>query len=92
MAQVFFPDGKVVFVDASSPPHPKNTRYRLAVGRERWGETDEKVVKIQMEYDGKISGRRAPSYPFGTDDAFRVMTEVANLITAHRRSESDNEV
>jgi hypothetical protein len=34
-----------------------------------------------MVYDGKISGRRSPSYPTGTDDFQRVMTQVNELLS-----------
>jgi hypothetical protein len=34
-----------------------------------------------MVYEGKISGRRSPSYPIGTDDFQRVMTKVNELIS-----------
>ena len=86
MAKVFYPIGAPVFIAASNP-HPANTQYRLAIGEEDWG--DEKrvpVVKIQMVYDGKVSGRRAPSFPLGSDDAYRVMVQISNMIASNPRS------
>ena len=81
MAKTFFPNDKqTIYVDASDP-HPKNTKYKISIGLEHWGETNHEVVKIQMVYDGKISGRRSPSYPIGTDDFQRVMTKVNELIS-----------
>lgn len=39
------------------------TRYRVARGLEYWGEEPVDVLKVQVEYDRAISGRRSPSYP-----------------------------
>ncbi len=81
MAKTFFPNGKqTVYVDASDP-HPKNTQYKISIGLEYWGESNHEVVKIQMVYNGKISGRKSPSYPIDTDDFQRVMTKVNELIS-----------
>ncbi len=52
-----------VLVPASTP-HPPNTEYKISIGYEDWNNANPvKVLKIQMVYDGKISGRRSPSYP-----------------------------
>jgi hypothetical protein len=63
----------------ASPPHPPNTKYRVSIGHEYWGESIEEVEKVQMVYDGRVSGRRAPSYPVGSDDSQRVMEALAGL-------------
>jgi hypothetical protein len=78
MAKTFFPH-KFIEVNASEP-HPKNTKYKISIGTEIWNNANHEVVKIQMVYDGKIAGRRSPSYPLGTDDFQRVMQKVTELI------------
>jgi hypothetical protein len=83
MAKTFFPNDKqTLYVDASNP-HPKNTQYKISIGLEQWDDTNHEVVKIQMVYNGKISGRRSPSFPTGTDDFQRVMKKV-NELTLNR--------
>lgn len=78
--KIFQPqEGWMKFVDASSP-HPPNTRYRVAIGHELWPDKAPRVLKIQMEYDGVISGRRSPSFPIGTDDAERVLQAMRALL------------
>lgn len=76
--KVFHPQ-KAEFVKAS-PPHPDNTEYKVSLGTEFWDSTPVSVVKIQMVYDGKVEGRKSPSYPVGTDDFFRVNDAVNKLI------------
>lgn len=81
MAKTFFPYAdKTAYVEASAP-HPENTQYKISIGSEIWGGENYEVVKIQMVYDGVIAGRRSPSYPLGTDDYQRVMTELQKLVT-----------
>ena len=71
MAKTFFPEMHE-HVPASAP-HPPRTYYRVSIGLEEWGlEEYVPVVKVQMVYDGKISGRKPPSYPLGTDDFVKV--------------------
>ena len=60
MSKIFAPIDSV-FVPASAP-HPANTQYKISIGYEKWG-TPEKVLKIQMVYNGKLSCRRSDSYP-----------------------------
>ncbi len=80
MAKTFFPDDdKTAYIDASSP-HPENTQYKISIGSEVWDDKSHKVVKIQMVYNGAVSGRRSPSYPLGTDDYQRVNTKLQELI------------
>lgn len=62
MSKVFKP---IVFCRVpASLPHDQTAKYYVAIGVENW-ENDGKnlVIKIQMEYDGKRQGRKAPSYP-----------------------------
>lgn len=53
--------------------HPENTEYKVSIGYEN-NDGDENclVRKVQICYDGKISGRRSPSFPFVNDDWNRV--------------------
>ena len=83
MAKTFFPNDKQTFYIDASDPHPENTQYKISVGLEHWGESNHEVIKIQMVYNGKISGRRSPSYPIGTDDFQRVQAKV-NELTLNR--------
>ena len=70
MARVFFP--KVSKSIPASSPHPEGTEYMIAIGND--------VIKVQMVYNGKISGRKVPSYPIGSDDAERVYKTICELI------------
>ncbi len=78
MAKTFFPH-TYAEVNASAP-HPRNTKYKISIGTEVWGNANHEVVKIQMVYDGKIAGRRSPSYPVNTDDYKNVMNKVEELL------------
>lgn len=83
MAKTFFPH-KSVYVSAS-PPHPENTQYKISTGLEDWGDdVVHEVIKIQMVYDGAVSGRRSPSYPIGTDD-FQLVTAKLQEMLANRQ-------
>jgi hypothetical protein len=64
---------------SASEPHPANTFYKVSVGIEYWGETAHEVCKVQMVYDGEVSGRRSPSYPVHTDDFARVTGAMTRL-------------
>ncbi|HRO24375.1 hypothetical protein [Ottowia sp.] len=79
MAKIFHPRGTPVFLEASKP-HPEGTQYRLSIGEENWDGLMVGVIKVQMVYGGKVSGRRAPSFPLGTDDAYRVMVMISNMV------------
>lgn len=74
MSRVFYPR-KSIYVKASAP-HPAGTEYKVSIGDEEWDGYYHSVVKVQMVYDGKVAGRKSPSYPIGTDDA----TSVAKAI------------
>ncbi|WP_186431381.1 hypothetical protein [Clostridium sp. BSD9I1] len=69
MLKIFRADDYILV--KASEPHPANTAYRIAFGKEKWNK-DVPVFKIQMVYNGKVSGRRSPSYPQGSDDYERV--------------------
>lgn len=38
------------------------------------------VIKVQMMYDGKVAGRRSPSYPIESDDYCRAFDAIQSLI------------
>lgn len=77
--KIFHPQ-KSIMVKASHP-HPDNTEYKVSLGTEFWGSYPATVIKIQMVYDGKIEGRRSPSYPIGTDDYERVNVAIQKLMS-----------
>jgi len=68
-----------VYVPASHP-HPLNTQYKVSIGVEMWGCNPVEVIKIQMVYDGKVEGRKSPSYPASTDDFKNVNDAIVSLI------------
>lgn len=77
MSKVFFPTH---YIDVpASEPHAPNTAYRVAKGLEHWAEQPAYVYKIQMVYNGAVSGRRSPSYPEQSDDLERVLRALAEL-------------
>ena len=78
MAKVFYPKD-FILVDSKSSEHPPNTQYKVAIGAEDWNGRHVDVIKVQMVYDGRISGRRSPSYPIETDDYDRVHKAVLEL-------------
>lgn len=80
MSKIFKPV-ECIFVKASEP-HPINTEYRIAFGKEKWN-TDVLVFKIQMVYNGKVSGRRSPSYPKDSDDYERVQKAMNDLYSKY---------
>lgn len=59
-------------VDASKT-HGDEVEYFVAIGKEHWGKRETIVLKIQMSYGGKRSGRKAPSFPIDSDDWNRVI-------------------
>jgi hypothetical protein len=78
MARTFFPEK---FIDVpASPPHPPNTLYRVSIGSEQWGDVFTQVIKIQMVYDGVVSGRKSPSYPVGSNDFELVNSAVKDIL------------
>lgn len=78
MVKAFFP---IRYIDVeASAPHPPNTTYRVSKGWEHWGgENPVNVLKIQMCYGDKVSGRKAPSFPFGTKDSENVRTAIKEI-------------
>lgn len=68
-----------VLINASSP-HPLNTQYRVSVGNEFFDNVPQKVIMVQMVYNGKVEGRKSPAYPAGSDDFVRVSQAAAELL------------
>lgn len=77
MAQTFFPKESIRV--KASRPHI-DAEYVVSVGTEMWGSDAQQVIKVQMAYGGKISGRRSPSYPVGTNDYEQVNEAIKKLI------------
>jgi len=76
--RTFYPR-KTVSIPASEP-HPEGTMYKLSVGDEDWGDgTFQSVIKIQMEYNGKVAGRKSPSYPIGSADWKKVAEAIQQM-------------
>jgi len=80
MAKTYFPDPNRIATLDASPPHPAGTKYKISIGYEIW-DMNRAVVKIQMEYLGRVEGRKVPSFPLGTDDFQRVTTKAEELIS-----------
>ena len=79
MARVFYPRQSITI--PANAPHPEGTEYKISIGDEEWEGVFQTVVKVQMVYNGKIAGRKSPSYPIGTDDWKRVGDAVARLMS-----------
>ena len=64
----------------ASPPHPRGASYRVSIGLEYWEDgRPHRVEKVQMVYAGRVSGRRAPSYPADSPDHEHVSTALRRL-------------
>jgi hypothetical protein len=63
----------------ASPPHEGDPSYVVSYGVEHWDDATVYVYKVQMAYGGRVSGRKSPSFPDGTDDAERVAAALAQL-------------
>lgn len=77
-----------VFIPASLP-HPENSQYRISIGTEFFDNVPHKVIMIQMVYNGRIEGRKSPSFPIGTDDLMRVSTAANELF---QKNMGENEI
>lgn len=81
---------RLVELVAASRPHPPDTYYRVAIGPENWGGgCGEEMEKVQMVYGGRVAGRKAPSYPVGSDDAERVYQALERLRKRARAERRD---
>jgi len=63
----------------ASPPYPPNTLYRCSFGLEHWDDVTTYVFKVQMVYDGRVTGRKSPSYPAENDDLEKVLDAIRKL-------------
>ncbi len=77
MPNTFYPKRSVMI--PASKPHPENTQYKISIGEEDWDGKLQTVIKIQLVYNGKIAGRKAPSYPYDSDDAERVAAAIEQI-------------
>ncbi len=84
MVRVFFPKAHEDVL--ASKPHDQDAApaYRVAIGEEQWGEHFQPVLKVQMVYDGVVSGRKAPSFPIGTEDFERVVKAANRLLRQYK--------
>lgn len=78
MARTFYPRKSILV--AASEPHPEGTEYKISIGDEEWSEVYHSVIKIQMVYEGRVAGRKSPSYPSDSDDYFRVNEAIQELL------------
>lgn len=86
MAKTFFPK---MFIMVSAIIHPiLNTKFLLV--KKRGGQKRNPVIKVQMVYNGEITGGRSPSYPLGTNDFQRVMLAAEKLIV--KTQDTENEI
>lgn len=82
MPKVFFPVDYVMI--EASKPHPANTEYKVSFGHEDWDGKHIPIFKVQMVYNGKVSGRRSPSYPLNSNDYERVHHAIHKLMEKHK--------
>jgi hypothetical protein len=81
---------KSTYVNAS-PPHPENTQYKISIGFEKWGDKNILVSKVQIVYNGKVSGRKSPSYPIGSKD-YKIVYDELNKLIDEFMKENKNQV
>lgn len=77
MEKLFEPQSYIMV--PASAPHPNGTEYRVAIGPENWNGIKQRVIKIQMVYDNKVSGRKSPSFPIESCDWDKVQEAVNTL-------------
>ncbi|MCD4654456.1 hypothetical protein K8T06_11050 [bacterium] len=78
MAKTFFPE--ISELVPASPPHPKDTSYKVSIGLENMNDKYHPIVKIQMVYNGKVSGQKNPSFPINTNDYERIFQAIKKLL------------
>jgi len=76
--ETFFP--QLTETIPASPPHPPGTNYRMSVGWEQIAAEFSPVVKVEMEFKGKVLGQ-IPCFPFGSDDYERISGAIAELLS-----------
>jgi hypothetical protein len=78
MSKTFFPE--LYELIPASEPYSPGTEYKVSVGLEKWDDKYVPVTKVQMVFDGTISGAKSPSYPLGTEDHLKVARAVDRLV------------
>lgn len=78
MSKTFFPE--LYELIPASTPYPPGTKYKVSVGLEKWDDKYVPVVKVQMVFNGAVSGAKSPSYPLDTDDHLNVAQAIDRLI------------
>ncbi len=76
--ETFFPHESVSV--PAGPPHPPETDYIISFGLEEIRGAYIPVIKIQMAYKGKMTGK-APLFPVGSDDHQRVNRAIEELLS-----------
>ena len=64
----------------ASHPHPPGTNYKISIGLEQVDAGFSPVVKVEMEFNGKVLGQ-TPYFPLGSDDYDRINDAIAQLLT-----------
>jgi 2,4-dienoyl-CoA reductase-like NADH-dependent reductase (Old Yellow Enzyme family) len=64
----------------ASHPHPPGTNYKISIGLEQVDAGFSPVVKVEMEFNGKVL-RQTPYFPLGSDDYDRINDAIAQLLT-----------
>lgn len=78
MSKTFFPELYELIL--ASNPYPPGTEYKVSVGLEKWNDKYIPVIKVQMVFNGAVSGAKSPSYPLDTDDHLNVAQAIDRLI------------
>lgn len=78
MSKTFFPE--LYELIPASEPYSPGTEYKVSVGLEKWDDKYVPVTKVQMVFDGTISGAKSPSYPLGTEDHLKVARAIDRLV------------
>ena len=78
MSKTFFPE--LYELIPASEPYSPGTEYKVSVGLEKWDDQYVPVTKVQMVFDGTISGAKSPSYPLGAEDHLKVARAVDRLV------------
>jgi 2,4-dienoyl-CoA reductase-like NADH-dependent reductase (Old Yellow Enzyme family) len=76
-AETFFP--QVSEIIPASPPHQLGTNYLISIGLEQVAAGFSPVVKVEMEYNGKVL-EQTPYYPLNSDDYERVSSAIEELL------------
>jgi len=77
-AETFFP--QLIKTMPASHPHPPGTNYRVSFGLEQVDKGFSPVVKVEMEFNGKVLGQ-IPYFPSASDDYERISRTIAGLLS-----------